>query len=491
MSYQSSPTNDSFNQFRKETIRPMAVGGAFYPTDKDALIKLLTSYFKPYANKTQFDLVNAVIVPHAGYVFSGAVAASAFAQIDPMADYECIFLIGASHQVYIHGASINVSYDYYDTPLGKVKVDKEIGNKLLNENNCFVWKPEAHDREHCLEVQLPLLKYHLKKMPPIIPIIIGTDAINIIAEIAKALKPYFNKKCLFVISCDFSHYPNYEDANIADKRTGDAIMTGKIKDFLDILQENRLLFPKMSTSACGHSAVELLLLLIANDPNIQIHHIEYRNSGDSEYGDKDRVVGSHSFTFTRKIHNEEEFSLTSNEKQTLLHIARQTIANRLFHSNNPVCRPEDITDALKEHCGAFVTLHEHGKLRGCIGRFGDEQSLHMLIEEMAISAAFHDPRFYPLQPEELNDLDIEISVLTPLKRIHDINDFTLGKQGIYIEKNGRSGTFLPQVANDVNWTKEEFLGHCSQDKAGLGWDGWKDANLYTYEAIIFSEGEEL
>ena len=115
----------------------------------------------------------------------------------------------------------------------------------------------------------------------------------------------------------------------------------------------------------------------------------------------------------------------------------------------------------------------------------------MVKEEKAIQGSFPQPRFYPFETEEIDDLDNEILSANPLKRRQDNKGFTLGKQGIYIEKNGRSGTFLPQVANDVNWTKEEFLGHCSQDKAGLGWDGWKDANLYTYEAIIFSDGEEL
>ena len=121
---------------------------------------------------------------------------------------------------------------------------------------------------------------------------------------------------------------------------------------------------------------------------------------------------------------------------------------------------------------------------------GSRQYCYAVIEEMAQSVALHDPRIYPLQDTELGIMDIEISALTPLKKIDDISQFTLGKQGIYIEKGGRSGTFLPQVADEVNWTKEEFLRHCSQDKAGLGWDGWTTANLYTYDAIVFSEGEE-
>ena len=140
---------------------------------------------------------------------------------------------------------------------------------------------------------------------------------------------------------------------------------------------------------------------------------------------------------------------------------------------------------LKEKCGAFVSLHRQGRLRGCIGHFGEDHSLYEIVAEMARAAAFEDPRFPSLRREELADIDIEISVLTPMRRIQSIDEFQLHRHGIYIRKGHRSGTFLPQVADEVNWTKEEFIGHCSQDKAGLGWDGWRDAELYVYEAIVF------
>ena len=140
---------------------------------------------------------------------------------------------------------------------------------------------------------------------------------------------------------------------------------------------------------------------------------------------------------------------------------------------------------LKAHCGAFVSLHKQGRLRGCIGHFGEDTPLWEIVVEMARAAAFEDPRFPPLSRNELDDTDIEISVLTPMRRIQSLDEFQLHRHGIYIRKGYRSGTFLPQVADEVNWTKEEFVGHCSQDKAGLGWDGWRDAELYVYEAIVF------
>jgi AmmeMemoRadiSam system protein A len=117
--------------------------------------------------------------------------------------------------------------------------------------------------------------------------------------------------------------------------------------------------------------------------------------------------------------------------------------------------------------------------------------LYKVVQEMALSSAFQDTRFSPVKLSEMKDIEVEISVLTPLKRISSIDEFELGKQGIYMIKGRSSGTFLPQVAAETNWTKEEFLGHCAQDKAGIGWNGWKDADLYTYEALVFSEKEML
>ena len=473
----------------KTLVRPMAVAGSFYPADKKSIQAMAETFFKPYEKKKEFDNVNAIIVPHAGYVFSGHTAASAIAQINPDKKYDHIFLIGPSHREYIDGASIDCEFEYYDTPLGKVKVDKELCRKLVNKSQCFTYRPVAHNREHCIEVQLPLLKYYLKDMPSIVPIIVGTESLHLLKEIAEALEPYFNGNNLFVISSDFSHYPNYNDANMVDKHTGDAIMKGDPKDFIEAIIENSHKYiSNLSTSACGQSAIGILLYLVSQQNNIKVNHIDYCNSGDSYYGDKDKVVGYHSFTFTRPEGvTANEFKLTEVEKKNLLKIARNAIKNRMNGINLPLCDPVEITSALKMRGGAFVTLTCKDKLRGCIGHFGCDYPLYKIVEEMAQAAAFEDPRFYPLHPSEMDDTKIEISVLSPMKRIHSIDEFKMGKHGIYIEKDGKTGTFLPQVANEVNWTEEEFLGHCARDKAGISWDGWKDANLYVYEVIILKE----
>lgn len=181
------------------------------------------------------------------------------------------------------------------------------------------------------------------------------------------------------------------------------------------------------------------------------------------------------------------FELTKQERATLLMIARKTIEQWLEHANLYHVNPLSCSDNLKLDCGAFVTLHKNKQLRGCIGRFITNDPLYVTIQQMALSAAFHDHRFLPVINNELPDIDIEISVLTPLQRIDSIDDFILGKHGIYIRRGVNSGTFLPQVAIETGWTVDEFLGHCARDKAGIGWDGWKLAELYVYEALVFGE----
>ena len=484
------PFPDNDGQDNHESIRPMAASGLFYPDDKDSLVNMLSGYYQPFESSTIRDDVAAVIVPHAGYVFSGVVAASAFAQVHPDKKYDHIFLIGPSHHVYMDGASVNDQYEYCETPLGKMKVDTALCRQLIKDHPCFSCNPEAHSDEHCLEVQLPFLQYRLQMMAPVVPIVIGTQSVSVIRQVAESLKPYFNDNNLFVISSDFSHYPSYQDAQEIDECTCEALISGSPEKFLEAIHCNMAKhIPNLSTSACGQSAILTLLYMISKRTDIRINHMMYRNSGDSDYGDYLRVVGYHAFTFTRVhgIYADTTFALTCHEKETLLRIARKAIKNRLSHSSLPVCNETGLTSTLRMPCGAFVTLNDGGRLRGCIGRFGDNKPLYQVVEEMAQAAAFDDPRFYPLQSTELRSIHIEISVLSPLRKIGSPDEFVLGKQGIYISKDGRSGTFLPQVAEETNWNKEEFLGHCAHDKAGLSWNEWKEADLYTYEAFVFKE----
>jgi AmmeMemoRadiSam system protein A len=185
----------------------------------------------------------------------------------------------------------------------------------------------------------------------------------------------------------------------------------------------------------------------------------------------------------------DEFKLDDKDKKDLLLIARKTVVEYVKNHITPEINAKNLSAAIKTNCGAFVTLRKHGDLRGCIGRFDSNEPLYKVVQDMAVASSTQDYRFKPVGPDEIKELEIEISVLTPMRRIDSIDEIELGRHGIYIKKGFRSGTFLPQVADETGWTKEEFLGHCAQDKAGIGWDGWKDAELYIYEALVFSEKE--
>lgn len=178
---------------------------------------------------------------------------------------------------------------------------------------------------------------------------------------------------------------------------------------------------------------------------------------------------------------------SQNEKIAIIKICRSALVNLFKSPNNIKIEIAEVTPILKQPYGAFVTLYKNGQLRGCIGRFSTEEPLYKTLKEMTRSSALNDYRFNPVEMNEVDQLEIEVSVLTPLERIWTIDDFTLGKHGIYIKKGMHTGTFLPQVAKTTNWNIDEFLGHCSRDKAGIGWHGWKDAELFRYEAIVIRE----
>ena len=500
-------------QMAVPTVRPATQAGRFYEGNPQVLSHEVDSLLAQHANDGSYDNVAALIVPHAGYYFSGNVAASAYMSLDTTKHYKRIFLLGPSHHEWLDGASVNTEADYYATPLGQVKVDHETAVLLTNTNSTnddlntdrtdkadlstntnstndtnrvFFYRPEAHDREHCLEVQLPFLqRVFTKEVPPIVPIIISTNDFQKLQRIAEALKPYFTDENLFIVSSDFSHYPSYGDACAVDAKTGKAIESGDVEQFIATIQANaRSGIRNLATSACGELSIVTLMLMM--DSQYQVKHLLYQNSGDIDDHDPTRVVGYHSFAILRGERGEEKgFSLTDEEKTLLKKIAYESIKDSLDGKRiaQPSLNSQLLT--LNSMCGAFVSLHKQGRLRGCIGHFGEDVPLYEIVAEMARAAAFEDPRFLPVTRDELDELDIEISVLTPMRRIQSLDEFQLHRHGIYIKKGYRSGTFLPQVADEVNWTKEEFVGHCSQDKAGLGWDGWRDAELYVYEAIVF------
>ena len=270
---------------------PVAAG-RFYPASKDTLINDVSSLFRNSKKAESKSVTRAIISPHAGYVYSGSVAAAAYSAIHENAIFKNIFLIGSSHSMSFNGASVYDSGDYL-SPLGKFIVNREIA-KELKKGTVFDFPDTSHINEHSLEVQLPFIWYYFKKLPLLVPVIIGSDDSGIVRKIAEALMPWFNRENLFIISSDFSHYPPYQEAIENDMRVGISIASGDPDEFLKTLKENSIKKIKgLATSMCGWTSGLTLMYLAGNDAKLKFQLVDYCNSGDSDYGRKDQVVGYH------------------------------------------------------------------------------------------------------------------------------------------------------------------------------------------------------
>jgi AmmeMemoRadiSam system protein B/AmmeMemoRadiSam system protein A len=483
---------ESFSQNLTTDRQPVAAG-RFYPADKDELTKKLSLLFDQCKKTHTSQKVLAIISPHAGYGFSGEIAASAFSSIPKDAVFKNIFIIGSSHVMFYDGASVYNKGDYI-TPLGQVSVNREIANQLILKEEVFGFPTDAHLKEHSIEVQIPFIQFYFKNIPPIVPIIIGTDSEKRVKKIAEALRPWFTPENLFIISSDFSHYPSYKDAIETDNLTAMSIVSGNPLTFLNTLKNNESKkITGLATSMCGWTSGLTLLYLSEGNRNLEIKLLDYCNSGDSPGVGKDEVVGYNAMAIFEKKQSEtylnkadNNFTFSTKEKKLLFEIVRNTIESR-FKNSRYLIDNKSVPESLKMALGAFVTLKINGELRGCIGRFISSEPLFNVVSESAISSAFEDPRFSPLTPGEYKNTDIEITVLGPLKKINNIGEIVLGRHGIYIKKGQMAGTMLPQVATENGWTVEEFLGYTSRDKAGLGWDGWKNADIFIYEGVVLED----
>lgn len=467
----------------KQKTRKAAFAGQFYPGEKKELSNQLQQLFEKASSiSAESQQLQAIISPHAGYIFSGEVAASAFKQIPENKVYKRVFVLASSHQYSFNGAAVYCKGNY-ETPLGEVKVDTKLSKKLIETCEIFTNKPEAHQNEHSLEVQLPFLQYKLGNNILLVPIILGINNPSDCQQIATALKPWFTPENLFVISTDFSHYPEYNNAIDVDSKTADAICGNQAKLLRTVLNENKKQgIENLATSLCGWTSV-LSLLHLTENGNFHFKKISYQNSGDAKiYGNKNRVVGYWAIAIYRELNL---FVISEKERVEILEKAQHAIQTYLKKGREgKLLQPKSSTGILNELTGVFVSIYIKNKLRGCIGGFEQKKPLNELVQEMAVSAA-HDHRFANVKLEELKDMELEISVLSPLKKIASIDEIELGKHGIFIRQGINTGTFLPQVAEKTGWNVKQFLGHCASDKAGIGWDGWKTADIFIYEAVVF------
>lgn len=426
----------------------------------------------------------AIIVPHAGYVYSGAVAAAGFKQLEGR-QYDAVVLLAGNHRS-VGFEQISVwPTGAYSTPLGLVPVDSALAQAIVDADpQHIIADRNSQLPEHSIEVELPFL-LRAYGPAPFVPILIGDQSEENCQALTVALtKVLRGKKALLIASTDMSHYPRYEDAVQVDQGTLFAIQSF---DPQAVTQNTRtwmgLGVSNLFCTLCGEGAVITAMMVAQELGANRASVLQYANSGDSTYGDKTEVVGYGAAMFWR----EETTMLNEEEKAILLRMARETLQQYLTGETIP---QYDVTQpGLKGAWGAFVTLEENGALRGCIGHMWSNEELYRLVQQMAIAAATADPRFEPVQADELPDIDIEISVLSPMQMVKDVSEIEVGRDGLYIIAGPYAGVLLPQVATEWGWDRDEFLRQVCL-KAGLPADAWKKgATLYRFSAQVFGEEE--
>lgn len=465
--------------FSKDSVIEPVFAGQFYPAGRETLHNLLEKLFSGAVTSRNEGLLRAIIAPHAGYVFSGQVAASAYNQIPCNAIYERVFVLASSHNSSFKGAAL-CKANNFRTPLGLVNLDTQAIRQIVETGNEFHYHTDAFFHEHSLEVQLPFLQYKLGNKFRLVPVLLGNCTPAECIGVARILESWFSPENLFVVSTDFSHYPSYNDAVVNDLETAAAICSNDPEVLLQHL-DNIPGIDNLVTSLCGWKAVISLLYLTLNK-SFEYRKVQYMNSGDIKgAGEKNKVVG---YWAIAAYENLPSVDITCEEQAALLKSARNAIVQFLETGNKTIIESDQPSDGVKQQSGMFVSIYVSGELRGCIGSLNMEEPFNHLVKQMAVSAA-SDSRFKNITWQDLNNMEIEISILSPLRKIDSPEEFIPGKHGIYIKKGTSTGTFLPKVATKTGWSREELLGHCSHDKARIGWDGWKTAELFIYEAYVF------
>ena len=479
------------------------LAGSWYTGDRNALVAELHGYLQA-ADTRPLPNVRALILPHAGYAYSGAVAAYGAKQVQGRT-YTRVIVMGPSHRVAMPDtiALPPETAIRFATILGELPLDTAALARL-RRHPLFRTVPGAIPGEHSIEMEFPLLQCALGEFP-LVPLVVGQLSPRSAAAAGAALREICDDGTLLVVSTDFTHYgPRFEyvpfetdvETRLRELDLGafDCLHRKDAAGFREYLE-------RTGATLCGRDALSVLLAALPEEA--QVHLLKYDTSGRLT-GDWENSVSYVSAAVTARkgaaaapapapaapAETDLALDIPDADREALLRLARATLG-RYFETRRKA-DPKDlgiaITPAMKQIAGAFVTLHENGDLRGCIGEITPERELWKAVQDHALNAAFRDPRFPPLARDELNACAVEISALSEPHPVAGWRDIQLGKHGIVLRKDGHTAVFLPQVAPEQGWDVPTTLKHLSM-KAGLPPDAWEadDCEFLVFEAVVFGE----
>jgi len=472
-----------------------ALAGSWYPRDEAQVRDTLNGYLQAAAVEPP-DAVAAIVVPHAGWRFSGPTAAYAYKAVYGTR-FDRVIVLAPSHKVALGGRAVVTKADAWATPLGEVPLDREGAAALLTSAR-FRQDDAVVGDEHAVEIQMPFVKLALPEAR-VLPVVVGHLPPDGVREVADQLRGLLGERTLVVVSSDFTHFgPQYsyqpfqadvpDNLRKLDMRAASYLERGDVAGFQAFLGET-------GDTICGAVPIQVLLSLL--QPGITPRLLRYDTSG-AVLGDFTNSVSYLAFAFQgRWTAPAADFSLerwpvaylTPEQKKTLLVVARRTLEAWLSTGKrlDPTLAGIAVDDVLRDKAGAFVTLEKNGMLRGCIGEIPPRRPLIDVVIDHAIDAAVNDARFPPVQASELAQIEIEISILTPPHPVPSYTDIRVGTDGVVIDKGGRRAVFLPQVAPEQGWGLPEMLSHLAH-KAGLPADAWKEgARFEVFQAIVFDE----
>ncbi len=466
-----------------EAVKEADLAGSWYPGMPILLKHELNAYLeKAQPPKISGEIV-AVVSPHAGIAYSGPTAAHSFKVLQGK-PIDTVVVVGFSHHLDYDGIAV-FDADGVKTPLGTLLTDKDLLKSLTGQHQKILSLPQAFEQENSVELQLVFIQAALDD-PGIVLLAMGRQSYENCQILAEALYQALKDRRNYVIvaSTDLSHYLPQASAEATDAISANLIeaMEPEVL-YQQSYNQNRM---------CGTGPVVATMIAAQKLGADKAYILERSTSADTS-GDAKRVVGYLSAAFVKQNPQQNskedkmEQLLTQAQKKRLLKLARDTIA--LYLTKEKVLQ-ESVDDAgFEQVMGVFVTLHKHGELRGCIGNIVGRVPLYKGVIDMAIASSTQDHRFSPLTSQELEDIDIEISVLSPLKKITDPKEIILGTHGVLVKDFLRSGVYLPQVATETGWSKEEFLTSLCAHKAGMSPDAWKTGkcDIFIFSAEVFGE----